>query len=132
MSQSPVTGCPIRKSAGERVFAPNRGLSQLVTSFFASESQGILHVPFSPFLVSFQESRLFHVDDIFPCHRFYVGQHCLSLCGESLFSSVLFFDIAICFDLLVNLLVTRYVLFSSLTESSFRNFYFHHVNVLFF
>ena len=69
--------------------------------------------PFSPFLVSFQESRLFHVDDIFPCHRFYVGQHCLSLCGESLFSSVLFFDIAICFDLLVNLLVTRYVLISS-------------------
>ena len=43
-------GCPIRKSAGKRVFAPDRGLSQLVTSFFASESLGILHVPFSPFL----------------------------------------------------------------------------------
>ena len=43
-------GCPIRKSAGQWVFAPNRGLSQLVTSFFASESLGILHVPFSPFL----------------------------------------------------------------------------------
>ena len=36
-----------------RVFAPWRGLSQLVTSFVASESQGILHVPLSPFLVSF-------------------------------------------------------------------------------
>ena len=34
-----------------RVFAPGHGLSQLVTSFFASESQGILHVPFSPFLL---------------------------------------------------------------------------------
>ena len=36
-----------------RVFAPGHGLSQLVTSFVASESQGILHVPFSPFRVSF-------------------------------------------------------------------------------
>ena len=48
-----VPGCPIRTSAGLRVFAPLRGFSQLVTSFFASESQGILHAPFSPFLFSF-------------------------------------------------------------------------------
>ena len=46
-------GCPIRKSAHQRVFAPTRGLSQLVTSFVASESQGILHVPFSPFFMTF-------------------------------------------------------------------------------
>ena len=44
-------GCPIRKSVLERVFAPGHGLSQLVTSFIASESQGILHVPFSPFCI---------------------------------------------------------------------------------
>ncbi len=44
-------GCPIRKSAHQRVFAPTRGLSQLVTSFVASESLGILHAPFSPFLI---------------------------------------------------------------------------------
>ena len=44
-------GCPIRKSAHQRVFAPTRGLSQLVTSFVASESLGILHARFSPFLV---------------------------------------------------------------------------------
>ena len=31
-------GCPIRKSAGHRAFAPRRGLSQLVTSFVASGS----------------------------------------------------------------------------------------------
>ena len=43
-------GCPIRKSVLERVFAPGHGLSQLVTSFVASESQGILYVPLSPFL----------------------------------------------------------------------------------
>ena len=48
--ESPPAGCPIRKSAAKRVFAPDRGLSQLITSFFASESQGILHVPLSPFL----------------------------------------------------------------------------------
>ena len=51
-------GCPIRKSAYHRIFAPSRGLSQLVTSFFASESQGILHVPFSPFLFLYLKSRL--------------------------------------------------------------------------
>ena len=45
-------GCPIRKSMSMRVCAPEHGLSQLVTSFFASESQGILHVPFSPFRFS--------------------------------------------------------------------------------
>ena len=52
----------------------------------------------------------------------------VSLC----FRLFYFFDIAICFDLLVNLLVTRYVLISFFSESLFRNFYFHHVNVLFF
>ena len=40
-------GCPIRTSALQWVFAPTRGFSQLVTSFFASESLGIPHAPFS-------------------------------------------------------------------------------------
>ena len=47
-------GCPIRRSAHQRVFAPTRGLSQLVTSFVASESQGILHAPLSSFPFSFR------------------------------------------------------------------------------
>ena len=34
-------GSPIRKSAGRRIFAPHRSLSQLVTSFFGSQCQGI-------------------------------------------------------------------------------------------
>ena len=51
MTVSLPSGCPIRKSMVRRVFAPHHGLSQLVTSFFASGSQGILHVPFSPFLI---------------------------------------------------------------------------------
>ena len=41
-----MVGCPIRKSADQRPFAPSRGLSQLVTSFIACESLGIRHVPF--------------------------------------------------------------------------------------
>ena len=41
-----MTGCPIRKSAHHRLFAPTRGFSQLITSFIASESLGIHHVPF--------------------------------------------------------------------------------------
>ena len=57
--ESLPAGCPIRKSAYRRIFAPSRGLSQLVTSFFASESQGILHVPFSPFLMSFAINHFF-------------------------------------------------------------------------
>ena len=47
-------GCPIRKSADQWVFAPPRSLSQLITSFFASESQGILYVPLSPFFMIFE------------------------------------------------------------------------------
>ena len=42
-----ATGCPIRRSAGQGSFAPNRGFSQLITSFIASKSLGIHHVPFS-------------------------------------------------------------------------------------
>ena len=39
-------GFPIRKSAGRWIFAPNRSLSQLVTSFVGSQCQGILLVLF--------------------------------------------------------------------------------------
>ena len=44
-----VPGCPIRKSADQRSFAPTRGLSQLITSFIASVSLGIRHAPFLTF-----------------------------------------------------------------------------------
>ena len=40
-------GCPIRISADLRSFAPPRGFSQLIASFFASWSLGILRTPFS-------------------------------------------------------------------------------------
>ena len=44
-------GCPIRKSPDQRLFAPPRSLSQLITSFIASESQGIHHTPLITFLM---------------------------------------------------------------------------------
>ena len=43
VARSLVLGCPIRKSPDQWLFAPPRSLSQLITSFFASESQGIPH-----------------------------------------------------------------------------------------
>ena len=46
-----MTGCPIRKSSDQRLFAPSQSLSQLITSFIASESQGIRHAPFFTFLI---------------------------------------------------------------------------------
>jgi hypothetical protein len=42
-------GFPIRKSADQFIFANPRSLSQLITSFIASESQGIPRVPFLTF-----------------------------------------------------------------------------------
>ena len=44
-----LTGCPIRKSADHRLCAPNRSLSQLITSFIAGKSQGIHRTPFDTF-----------------------------------------------------------------------------------
>ena len=49
-------GCPIRKSTDQWLFAHPLSLSQLITSFFASESQGIPHallVTFSNFSYSY-------------------------------------------------------------------------------
>ena len=44
-----VMGFPIRKSSDQRLCAPPRSLSQLITSFIASESQGIRHAPLLAF-----------------------------------------------------------------------------------
>ena len=54
------TGCPIRKFTDRRLFAPTRNLSQLITSFFASESLGIPHVPLSCFISYELDSRTYH------------------------------------------------------------------------
>jgi hypothetical protein len=53
-------GCPIRTSPDQRLFAPPRSFSQLVTSFFASESQGIHHSLLLIFIVTFRTRFLCH------------------------------------------------------------------------
>lgn len=47
-----MPGCPIRKSSDQFLFANTRSLSQLITSFIASESQGIPRVLFITFFYS--------------------------------------------------------------------------------
>src|SRR5690606_28428275 len=44
-----MPGCPIRKSLDQVAFANPQSLSQLITSFFASESLGIPRVPLFTF-----------------------------------------------------------------------------------
>ena len=47
-----LVGCPIRTSADQGLFAPPRSFSQLITSFVALQSLGILRMPFFRFLCS--------------------------------------------------------------------------------
>ena len=44
-----MTGCPIRIFTDQRLFAPPRNFSQLITSFVAFRSQGIHRLPLSCF-----------------------------------------------------------------------------------
>jgi hypothetical protein len=54
-----TVGCPIGIFTDHWLFAPPHDFSQLITSFFASESLGIRHAPLFTFLVgvSFQTRR---------------------------------------------------------------------------
>ena len=58
---SSQAGFPIRISPDRRLFAPPRSFSQLVTSFFASESLGIPRTPFLNFLVSSSIVKVFTI-----------------------------------------------------------------------
>ena len=76
-----MMGCPIRRSTGLGLFAPYRGFSQLITSFFASESLGILHAPFVTFLaLAFRPGCMGRLWFVF-CSLF-VLQYVKDLCGE--------------------------------------------------
>ena len=71
-----MLGCPIRKSPDQRLFAPTRSLSQLITSFIASQSLGIHRSLLFCFLYSFL---LVYVIDksITQIHNAYsIVQHC--------------------------------------------------------
>lgn len=58
-------GCPIRKSADQRVLAPPHGLSQRATSFIASQCQGIHQMP----LRRLMPSRTHHTRDADRCRH---------------------------------------------------------------
>ena len=53
-------GFPIRKSAGQRVLSPRRGLSQSATSFIASYRQGIHQTPFSRLIRASERMTFLH------------------------------------------------------------------------
>ena len=55
-----MLGCPIRKSPDQWLFAPTRSLSQLITSFIASQSLGIHRSLLFAFfiLLDFDKSKL--------------------------------------------------------------------------
>ncbi len=83
-------GCPIRKSADQRSFAPTRGLSQLITSFIASVSQGIHLAPFSTFSVDSLTYKGKAAAHTFSCFFNYIDhsmlQSCLvAICQRSLY-----------------------------------------------
>ena len=63
-----IVGCPIRKSADQIICANPRSLSQLITSFFASESLGIPHAPLITSLDFFLLSCILsqYVNELYP------------------------------------------------------------------
>ena len=66
--QASLPGCPIRISADQVVFADPRSFSQLITSFVASQSQGIHRMPFFRFIYIFTLSNIYrkkclHIDN---------------------------------------------------------------------
>ena len=52
-------GCPIRRSAGQRLFAPHHSLSQRTTSFIASYRQGIHQMPLGHLIALISNARHF-------------------------------------------------------------------------
>ena len=107
------SGCPIRKSMDQRIFAPTHGLSQLITSFVASESQGILHVPLSPFFIMNGFNRCFRRTSL--------------LMGGSAETRLILFDLlvycCVCFNSMLSARFAR--AFNMVVEVCFQN-----VNVL--
>ena len=64
-----LVGCPIRIFADCRSFAPPRDFSQLITSFFALQSLGILRVPLFSFLCSLKLYPFRDTATFFLCQR---------------------------------------------------------------
>ena len=78
--ESVHAGFPIQTSADHRLFAPPRGFSQLITSFFALQSLGIPRMPLFVF----------------------IARNCVSITRDRYVSTLLFYQ---CFDNVFSLLV---------------------------
>ena len=92
-----MVGCPIRMSADYRLFAPPRGFSQLITSFFALQSLGI---PRMPLFVFFARNCVFISKDR------YVSTLLFYQCFDNVFSLLVVFlclSIKTCFLVIVNM-----------------------------
>ena len=124
--ESLPAGCPIRKSADLRIFAPPRSLSQLITSFIASESQGILHVPLSPFSMTLAgRSRSQTVPSL--CFDLYRSSYLAAACaaaGRSFQVSLQSLELSIRFNLLFSRSCVISICLSAvtITRRSFQTF----------
>ena len=95
--RSARTGFPIQKSAGHRICAPPRSLSQLITSFVGSQCQGIHLVLFLAW------------PDLFPRgSRYSISTH-IALCAQVLltFSFTFYFWFSISSRFYLSLLRSR-------------------------
>ncbi len=86
--QAPKVGFPIRKSTDQRVFAPPRGLSQRITSFFACACQGIHQLPLRRLIVLIANAHPVDAeghgrkDQLLEICPAACGQHRRSCCGK--------------------------------------------------
>ena len=82
-----IVGCPIRISTDQFVCANPRSFSQLITSFFASESLGIPHTPLFCLLYQsrFYNETVFFVSTITGKNAFYFLNFFLSQYVNELF-----------------------------------------------
>ena len=99
--RSHLPGCPIRISRDQGLFAPPPGFSQLITSFFASESPGIHRLPLLTFFTRHFRAGLISLSSLFfscsfqfpACQRSFLvennGFEPLTLCVQSRCSSQL-------------------------------------------
>ena len=118
-----VSGCPIRKSPDQRSFAPTRSLSQLITSFFASESLGIRHVLFFTYSTYRASSDL--KTGRFDLYYFALTQIIQVLMWICIQSSPAFFEITFIFKGIFTSLLKKNNLFSIINMSKIdRNFFF--------
>ena len=77
-----VPGCPIRKSPDYRLYAATRSLSQLTTSFIASQRLGIRHAPLFALKILNLLNLINYV--LFPCINTFLQKNCFPNMSKNL------------------------------------------------